>query len=229
MQTISPLQVPLERRTAATTATVCAASTCCACARRAKRRPAAAAAAGDVVAAPSGTFADANANARSGSSAMSVPIARMPKPNQIQLTSGLTVTSSVALCCSASKPASTTYRSSANASANRDFGGRFFFALPLKNHFAGYIRPSDLPSLERPSICAVTICFWPSCGDWQRDRSCTVYGADRRPAARASGGPALPARSRRRAKPRKISTMPEVDDVAAVAPTRPRDQADRSP
>ncbi len=34
----------------------------------------------------------ANAYALSGMSAMIVPIAKMPKPNQIQFTSGLTVT-----------------------------------------------------------------------------------------------------------------------------------------
>ena len=45
-----------------------------------------------VVTAPSGIFATANANARSGKSAMPVPIAITAKPNQIQLTSGLTVT-----------------------------------------------------------------------------------------------------------------------------------------
>ena len=46
--------------------------------RRRRRRP--------------GTFAAANANAVSGSSARPVPSAITPKPSQIQLTSGLTVT-----------------------------------------------------------------------------------------------------------------------------------------
>ena len=41
------------------------------------------------VAAPSGTRAVANANARSGSSAMNVPMIITPMPNQIQFTSGL--------------------------------------------------------------------------------------------------------------------------------------------
>ena len=44
------------------------------------------------VAAGAGTLAVARPTARSGSSASRVPNARMPKPNQIQLTSGLTTT-----------------------------------------------------------------------------------------------------------------------------------------
>ena len=45
----------------------------------------------DVVAAPAGNCAPANANALSGSRARPVPIAITPNPNQIQFTSGLTV------------------------------------------------------------------------------------------------------------------------------------------
>ena len=44
-----------------------------------------------------GSRATANDYARSGSSVMPVPSARMPKPNQIQSTSGLTKNSSVAV------------------------------------------------------------------------------------------------------------------------------------
>ncbi len=43
-------------------------------------------------AAPAGTLAVANAIALSGNSAIPVPSAMMPNPNQIQLTSGLIVT-----------------------------------------------------------------------------------------------------------------------------------------
>jgi hypothetical protein len=46
----------------------------------------------DAVAAPDGTFAAASASALSGSSARPVPSAMIANPNQIQLTSGLTVT-----------------------------------------------------------------------------------------------------------------------------------------
>ncbi len=48
-----------------------------------------------VAAASAGSLAIANANDRSGSSAMPVPSAMIPKPNQIQLTSGLTTSCSV--------------------------------------------------------------------------------------------------------------------------------------
>jgi hypothetical protein len=56
----------------------------------------------EVVAAPSGTAWAANAKARAGNSAMSVPTAMIPTPIQIQLTSGLTCTLIPADCPAAS-------------------------------------------------------------------------------------------------------------------------------
>ncbi len=53
------------------------------------------------------TRAPASANTRSGSSAMPVPSAISPKPIQIQLTSSLTCTSTLADCSPSSKPAIT--------------------------------------------------------------------------------------------------------------------------
>lgn len=56
----------------------------------------------------------ANESARSGNRAIPVPSAMMPKPNQIQLTSGLTKICSVTACDPASNAPRTMYRSSAN-------------------------------------------------------------------------------------------------------------------
>ena len=94
------------------------------------------------------TFASANVNVLSGSSAMPVPNASMPKPIHTQLTSGLIVTSSVIVCVPRSNESSTMYRSSGTVlrMAASVRGGSFWCFLKLA--FAGYIVSICLPPLK---------------------------------------------------------------------------------
>ena len=95
---------------------------------------------------------------------MPVPKAMTPKPNQIQLTSGLmTISSGADLRCQrlrivrrhhdveifAERPPDRRPRSSARFSCLR------------KTHFAGYSVSICLPS-SNTAMYAVIICFWPS-------------------------------------------------------------------
>ena len=104
--------------------------------------------------------ATAKANAVSGSSAMSVPSARMPKPNQTQFTSGLTTTSTLAVC-SPRRTRQHDVEVLGERAADRHFGRRLDPRACGRTTCAGYIFASSSPS-RSTVMCAVIICFWPS-------------------------------------------------------------------
>src|SRR5262245_8430204 len=78
--------------------TVFADTTCCACSSDEPSVSATSMTSVVVVAALDGTLLVANAKDRSGSSAITLPNTTMPMPNQIQLTSGLTMILSTTVC-----------------------------------------------------------------------------------------------------------------------------------
>ena len=156
-------------------------------------------------AATAGTFTPATASARSGSSAMTVPIASMPNPSQIQFTSGLTTTWNVAALLLDVEAG----QHDVQVLGERRGGSRPRWSAPPRacgrTTSPGTSSPSSLPPWNAVSV-AVTICFWPS--SVTRSASCRTV---KPPTVTCWPGFSSTCSSCLKpspAKPRNISTMP---------------------
>ena len=159
-----------------------------------------------------------------------VPIARTPKPSQIQLTSGLTTTCSVADCSLDVEAGEHDVEVLGRAAADRHLGRRLAPRACGRTTCAGYISPSGLPSRVTVEL-AVTICFWPS--SVTASASCVTV---KRPTVTSWPGlqqHLLLALEALAGEAEEHQHDAEVDDVAAVAPpltarTRPTSAVKRS-
>ena len=144
---------------------------------------------------------------RSGSSAMPVPNARMPKPSQIQLTSGLTmICRRRRLRRRASIAAEHDVEILGERPADRHLGRRLLSRACGRTTCAGYSVSICLPS-SNTAMYAVDHLLLAVVGDLHAVVAERV-AADRASLRRASAAPARRCLKPLPAKPRKISTMP---------------------
>ena len=170
-----------------------------------------------------GTRATANANAVSGSSAISVPNASMPKPNHTQLTSGLTTTSTFADCCRLVLRQHDVEVLGERA-PDRDLGRRLVLVLPEEPARRIHLRQLGAVAqhghVRRDHLLAAVV------GDRERVEADDVVADGHRLAGLQRARLVLLESATGEAEEQQDDA--DVDDVAAVAPLVAADETDRA-